>query len=110
MILHDLAAPILRSTSGLSDALRGGLWDAFHDSKSAEELAQKLANVPIADSLKRQLLLARAKSLVPDSTTPIVDAAIEAMHRVAQLPQNVRSTAERHPVIAKFLVGINSKS
>jgi hypothetical protein len=113
MITHDVAAPILRAVPNMSDELRGDLWDLFHDSKTAEELAQKLSTVPIADSLKRQLILARAKSLQPepsDSTSPITDAAIDAMHRVSQLPQHVRSIAERHPLIAKFLVDINTKS
>ena len=112
MILHDLAGPILQSVPNMSQDLRADLWELFHDS-NADELARRLATVPIDESLKRQLITARAKSLQPepsDSKTPIIDAAIDAMHRVAQLPQNVRSTAERHPVIAKFLVDINSKS
>lgn len=113
MILHDMAAPILRDAPNISDGLRGDLWDAFHDSKTVEELAQKVAQLPIADSLKRQLILARAKSLQPEpsgSKTPFIDAAIKAMHRVAQLPENVCSISERHPMIAKFLVDANTKS
>jgi hypothetical protein len=113
MILHDLAAPILRDAPDMSDAVRGDLWDLFHDSKTADELAQKLSAVPIEGGLKQELILARVKSLQPepsDSTTPIIDAAMEAMHWVAQLPQHVRSIAERHPIVAKFLVDVNLKS
>jgi len=109
MITHDLAGPILQNVPNMSQDLRADLWDLFHDS-TAEELAQKLANVPIADSLKRQLITARAKSLEPDATTGVVDKTVEALHRVAQLPKDVLDLAEKHHLVAKFLVDVNSKS
>jgi len=107
--LMDRAKLILQDAP-ISSEDKAAAWDIYHDSRTAEIFARKITAVSIPDEVKRALLAAKQKSLAPDSTTPIVDAAIESMYRVAQLPHHVRSTAERHPIVAKFLVDVNSKS
>jgi hypothetical protein len=83
------------------------LWDDYHDSPTVESLARKLAAAPVPDELKRALFAAKQKSLAPESTTPVVDKAVEAFTR---LPKSVLDISERHHVAAKLLVDAHLKS
>lgn len=100
-------AKIILQDAPISSEDKAGLWDAYHDSPSAESFARKLAAAPVPDDLKRALYAAKQKSLAPDSNGSVVDRAVEAFTR---LPKNVLETSERHHVVAKLLVDAHLKS
>jgi hypothetical protein len=104
--LVDQAKLILQDAP-ISNEQKIALWDDYHDSPTAESLARKLDLAPIPDDLKRALFAAKQKSLAPESTTPVVDKAVEAF---ARLPKNVLDISERHQVIVKLLVDAHLKS
>src|SRR5579872_4055415 len=57
---HDAASPILRAATGITDADREQLWDAFAQSKDHNELAEKLTPMNVPDSVKHSLFMAKA--------------------------------------------------
>lgn len=98
----DPAKPILEADSSLSDELRADLWDAFHNTKNPEELAQHLQPLVIPDDTKKRLFDAKSQSIGP--VEPL-DRASAAIARLAALPQDVLDIAESHPNVLKTLAG-----
>lgn len=99
----DHALPILDGDPALSDELRADLWDAFHTTKSAEDLAQHLQPLAIPDDTKQRLFDAKKKS-IPPLVDPL-DKASAAIQRLAALSPQVLETAETHPNVLKTLAG-----
>jgi len=109
----DPAKPILQGDPALTDDDRAGLWDAFHQSKDADELAQhlqehELKGVVIPDDTKKRLY--QAKQVV----TPVdpVAKTKSVMQQMAQIDPQVLELAESHPNVLKTLTaaaGIGAK-
>jgi len=100
-------AKLILQDAPISNEDKAVAWDIYHDSRTAEIFARKIAAVSIPDQLKRALYAAKQKSLAPDSNSSVVDKAVEAFTR---LPNNVLDVSERHPFVAKFLVDSHLKN
>jgi hypothetical protein len=107
--LVDQAKVILQAAP-ITDEERANLWDIFHDSRTLVLLARKLQSIAVPDKLKRDLLVAKQKSLTPDATETAVDKTVAALQRVAQLPKNVLDISERHSGLAKQFIDANLKN
>lgn len=97
----DPAKPILAGEPSLSDDLRAELWDTFHRTKSATELAQHLQPLAIPDDTKKKLFDAK-QGAVPPTVEPL-DKASAAIARLATLPHDALEAAESHPNVLKVL-------
>ena len=108
--LEDQAEKILRDAPGMTQGDKAHTWDLYHDNQTVDSLARKLQPLSIPMSVKQALVNAKRHSLQPESTTPKMDAAVEALHRVGQLDSRVLDTAERHSAVTKHIVDAALKS
>lgn len=100
-VVSDLAAPILAGDPALSDEHRADLWDAFHGTKNAGELAQQLQPLVVPDDTKRRLLDAK-KQATPPIVDPL-DRVSAVMSHLSQIDPEVLNLAETHPNVLKAL-------
>jgi hypothetical protein len=98
----DHAAPILKGEPSITDDQRADLWDVFHNSKSAEDLQQKLQPLAVPDDLKQSLWDKKKK------TMPLVSPVTTAISQLAQLDPPNRELAEGHPNLLKALIAANT--
>lgn len=96
----DHAAPILQGDSALSDEHRAALWDIFHNTKSSDELAQKLAPIPVSNDTKHQLFQAKQTIAAPASPAKPEDV----IANMANMDPAALDIAESHPTVLKTLV------
>jgi hypothetical protein len=94
----DHAAPVLAGDPALTDEHRADLWDAFHGSKSPNELVQKLAPMAVPDDTKHRLFQAKQASMPVPATADKVTSAVD---HIAQLDPQKREIAEAHPNLLK---------
>jgi len=69
--MADPAEPILRSAQGIDDSTRARLWDQFHQAKNEDDLANRLQNANISQSLKADLW--EAKRATSPRHAPLFD-------------------------------------
>jgi hypothetical protein len=102
---EDNAAPILHA-AGIAQDQKAQLWDEYAESLDHIELAQRLAPVPVDDSLKAALIDAKQKEFA--QADPI-DRVISAVRRLGSMPPAVLDAAEKNPrldeVIQRALKG-----
>jgi hypothetical protein len=105
---QEPAAPILSQSLDVNDDDRAELYDIFHDSKSSDDLAQKLgtASVEVPAPLRQQLLNAKR---VTDPTPTVVDKTVGALKRLAQVDPRILDLAEGHPNVMKVLLDAAAK-
>src|ERR1039458_6699727 len=95
----DHAANALQAEPALSDEQRADLHDVFHESKSPDELVQKLMPmVDIPDDTKHRLWQAKQASMPVAGPTDKVTAAIQ---RMTTLDPKTLELAEAHPNVMK---------
>lgn len=110
---QDHAADVLRDVPTISDATKADLWDAFHVSKSPEELAQLLqgsdwsGSDAVPPEVKDQLVSAKQASMAQPAPAPSPTA--KALLEMAQLPPEVLQMAEAHPKIASAFIAAAAK-
>lgn len=97
--VQDHAKRILESVP-VSQDTKADLWELWHSSKSSNELAEHLATVDIPDTLKHDLWAAKKAT---DPKPSVLDRAIGALHRVAEINSAARKAAESHPSVLKLL-------
>jgi len=98
---QDPAEGILRGDTSITDEDRASLWDAFHNSKSPNELAQKLQPLGIPSDTKHKLWAAK------QATAPVaspVDKVTEALNRLKQIDPDTLAVAEKFPTVAKAFI------
>lgn len=103
----DAAKPILAGEPTINDDQRAELWDTFHNTKDATELAAKLAPLAIPDDTKQQLYSAKQRMAAPPEP---VDRATKALNSIANLDPKVLEMAEKYPTVAKTLISVAEKS
>ncbi|MFZ0977889.1 MAG: hypothetical protein WAN23_00685 [Candidatus Acidiferrales bacterium] len=99
----DVAAPILTGEPAITDDQRGDLWQHFHESQSADELATRIAPLNVSIQLKSKLYNAKADYLKP--TEPI-DKIVAALERLKDVDANALEKAEAHPAVLKQITDI----
>lgn len=113
----DHAANILQNAAGIDDTQRADLHDIFHDSKDANELAQKLQPVVVPDQLKTDLYDAKKRFSIVGGVpgapgapvAPAVSKATAALAAMGQLDPRVLELAESHPKTASALISAATK-
>ena len=99
----DHAYPVLHGEPTIGDTQRESLWDLFHQSQNATELAARLHPMPLHPDLKQKLLKAKNK---PDVEYNDLDRAVEAIHRMKAMDPQTLELAESHPVTLKAWISI----
>lgn len=97
----DHAQPVLAGAPDIDDEKRADLYDLFHNSKNADELARHLSAIPVPDALKTQLYDAKKKQ--SPAAEPI-DKATDAISRIGKLDPKVLQLAEQFPTVTKALI------
>lgn len=97
---QDHASPILQAEPAITDQQRADLWDTFNQTKSPEELAQRLTPIAVPDDLKHKLWQAKNIATPPKAIEP-VDKVSAAVQRMVALPPDVLDKAEQHPNVLK---------
>lgn len=97
----DHARPILDSDPALSDEHRADLWDIFHSSKNADELAHHLQPLSVSDATKQALHEAKQKN-TPEPAP--ADHIVNALTRLSTMDPKILELAESHPNILKTIV------
>jgi hypothetical protein len=103
----DAAKPILAGEPTINDDQRAELWDTFHNTKNATELATKLAPLSIPDDTKQQLYSAKQRAVAPPEP---IDRAAKALNSIANIDPKVLEMAEKYPTVAKTLITVAEKS
>jgi hypothetical protein len=103
----DPAEPILAADTTLDDETRANVWDAYHNSRSLEDLVRNLSPLEIPD-ITRQTLLA-AKSVTAPAVTPVEKAA-NALRQMAKVDPQTLALADKFPKIAKMIFDAAVKS
>lgn len=98
---QDHASPILSAEPSITDKDRESLWDTFHQSKSADELASKLQAIAVPDDLKHRLWTAKQAVTPPPVPAEPVDKVTAAINKMVALPPEVLDKAEQHPNVMK---------
>lgn len=98
--------PLLQNAPDLTDVDREALFDAFHGTKSPEELEQALQGTSIPPGIKQQVVSAKAQATAPQA--PSSDTA-QALLEMSQLPPEVLEMAESHPKTASAFIAAASK-
>ncbi len=112
----DPAKPILENDPAINDDQRAQLWDVFHSSKSADELAQHMQNlkgpdaapIVVPDDTKKRLYQAKQVAAPVDPIAKTKDI----MQQLASIDPQVLEAAESHPNVLKTLTaaaGIGAK-
>ena len=96
----DPAHSILSGEPAITDDTRGDLWQHFHESASADELAQRIAPLNVPPQLKSKLYNAKAESLKPQEP---LDKVVAALSRLKDVDQSALDKAESHPAVLKIL-------
>jgi hypothetical protein len=96
----DHAFPVLYGEPTIDDRQREELWDIYHTSRNATELAQRLHPMPLHPDLKEQLLRAKNK---PSVELDPIDKVFEA---IQWLDPQVLEIAESHPFVLKHMVDL----
>ena len=91
----DRPAQILAAEPSINDSHRAGLWDLYHSAQNETELAQHLAEMPIPDRLKNQLVAAKT------ALKSKLDRTAEAIRRIRTIDPKVLEIAEAHPAVLK---------
>jgi hypothetical protein len=106
---YDAAARIL-NTSGqhLDIGTKGDLWQHYAESKTPQELAQRISMPDFAgvgDNIKHELFTAKAAAAAPKTPTDKIVDAITRMAQMASTPQGKQmlATAEKHPNVLRSL-------
>jgi hypothetical protein len=94
----SLAEPILANEPTLTNEQRADLFDMFHQSATADELAQKIAPLDLPTDLKARLYTAHKQQSAP--TTPL-DKTIAALNRLKEIDAETLSKAEAYPQVMK---------
>jgi hypothetical protein len=99
----DHAVEILKGEPTINDSQRSDLWDLFHQSANATELARRLHTMPLRPDLKEQLLRAKNKpSVKPDPIEKVLDA-------MQRMDPKVLDLAEKHPHMLKLVVDLATR-
>jgi hypothetical protein len=96
---HDAAKPVLDAAS-ISQDDKANIWDMFHQSKSPDELADKIATLAVPDELKHNLWLAKQAAAAPVGP---VDKVTAAINKMVALPADVLDKAEQHPNVLRAI-------
>lgn len=97
----DHARPILENDPALSNEHKADLWDIFHSSKNADELAHHLQPLSVSDDTKQALYEAKQSS-TPEPAP--ADHVVDALSRLAKLDPKVLELAESHPNVLKTIM------
>jgi hypothetical protein len=98
---RDHAFPILHGEPTIDDRQRESLWDLFHSSKDATELAAKLHPMALHPDLKEQLLRAKNRPSVELDAT---DNVVGAIQKMATLDPKILDLAEQHNHVLQALL------
>lgn len=93
--LIDHALPVLAFEPTIDDDQRADLWDKFHTSADADELAQRLP-MDLQPKLKADLLAAKRESEEP--------AVIRAIRMMAKMDPQILDAVEKDPRILETLL------
>jgi hypothetical protein len=104
---EDYAAKILVADTTLDDETRANVWDAYHNSRSLEDLVRNLSPLEIPD-ITRQTLLA-AKSVTAPAVTQVEKVA-NALHQMSQMNPALLDMAEKYKHVAKMMIDAAVKS
>jgi hypothetical protein len=104
---HDAASPILRAASGITDADREQLWDAFAESRDPQTLATKLAHPNfdhVDNSIKHDLFTAKVAAMPAQSHADKVVGVVNHLAKLASTPEGKKmlAIAESHPTLLKY--------
>jgi hypothetical protein len=86
---------ILRADPTMNDDQKGDAWDAFVQSGSHTELADKLNSLPVSDHTKSRLVSARFEAM------PVVHKALAIM---SGINRDLLDNAEAHPTVLRALI------
>lgn len=100
-LVVDHATPILNDEPALSDEHKEALWDAFHASKSPNELAKILQPLAIPNDTKQKLFDAKRAS-IPPAVEPL-DKTTAAIKQMGEIDKDTLDLAETHPNVLKAL-------
>lgn len=103
----DHAQPILAGEPSITADQRADLWDIFHNSKDANELANHLSTMALPDDTKQQLFDAKKKAA--PKVEPI-ERAVHALATMTTIPPAVMELAEKYPNTAKALLSAADKA
>ena len=100
---QDAIAGVLSAQPNLTDQNRSDIWEAYHQSKDLNELAQHLQMMDIPDSVKHTIWMTKASTVPKQSPVDKVAAAIQAMMRLDPKQMEI---AEKNPrTLQAFLKG-----
>jgi len=100
---RDRAAPILRSAiiPPLTQDQKADIWDLYHQSADANELAGHLSELNLHPELKQQLIEAKRKpAMEPDDT----DKALGVLNHMSTMDPKVLDLVEQHPNVLKVFL------
>jgi hypothetical protein len=97
---YDHAKAILTPAPIMQDQ-RADAWDHYHLAKTPRELSTRLQGLGLPPDVQQQLLDAKQSSR-PEPTP--LDRAVEAVKRLASIPQATLDVAERSPNVLKALL------
>lgn len=102
----DHAHSILAADSSLTDERRADTWDAYHASRTPQELVRNLSPLEISTETKQKLF--EAKSVTAPVLTPAGKVA-NALKQMSQIDPKVLQAAESHPHVAKAFIDAATK-
>jgi hypothetical protein len=100
------AEAILRGEPAIDDDQRESLFDAFHQTASADELAQYLAPQDLPLNFKQKFHAAKVQATPPVSS---VDKVELALAKLKSMDPQILAMAESHPKVAGMLVKAATK-
>ena len=106
-LLRDHARDIL-TDAPISDSEKEQLWEIFHDSVTADDLARNLSLVPpeLVDVAKKLVEAKKLSDPVATALTPVT----AALNHLTTIDPKVLNLAETHPqVMNSLLAGIRGK-
>jgi hypothetical protein len=103
----DHAFPILQGDPALTSAGRADIWDHFHQSGNATELAQRLQNVAMPDDTRAQLISAKSK---PSTELDNLDRVVRAIHKLSAMDSKDLEIAESHPRMLQHLIDAETEA
>jgi hypothetical protein len=102
----DNAKNILASEPSLDNHERAALWERFHDSKTAQDLAARLSDLDVPNHIVESLIA--AKKLQEPEAPATADApknpTIDALEHMQKISPAVLALAEKCPIVMGALL------
>jgi hypothetical protein len=97
----DHAHAILAADPTLDQETRANAWDAYHNSRSLEDLVRNLSPLEIPDTTRQTLLVAKQ---VTAPTQSNAEKVANALHQMSQIDPALLDMAEKHKHVAKMMI------